>query len=88
MYDLLRDVPGWVSPVGRQDRDTSGLLLLTNDTQLADAVTDPMSHPPNSYRVKAATLLTDAQLQALRDGVRPDHGPTCPAQVERLRGGA
>jgi len=87
VYDLLRGVPGWVAPVGRLDRDTSGLLLLTNDTALADAITDPSSHLSKTYRVKAATLLTDTQLDALRAGVTLADGPTRPARVERLRDG-
>jgi 23S rRNA pseudouridine2605 synthase len=88
VYDLLRGVPGWVAPVGRLDRDTSGLLLLTNDTALADAVTDPSSHLPKTYRVKAATLLSEEQLDALRRGVRLSDGATRPALVERLRDGS
>ncbi|HTE06499.1 MAG TPA: pseudouridine synthase, partial [Planctomycetota bacterium] len=87
VYDLLSGVPGWVGPVGRLDRDTSGLLLLTNDTALADAITDPASHLPKTYRVKAATLLSDEQLDALRRGVTLSDGPTRPAVVERLRDG-
>src|SRR6185295_8313621 len=46
VYGLLESVRDWVVPVGRLDRDTTGLLLLTNDTALADAVTAPSSHLP------------------------------------------
>jgi 23S rRNA pseudouridine2605 synthase len=85
VYDLIADVGTFVSPVGRLDMDTSGLLLLTNDNQLAERVTNPASHVPKTYLVKASTLLTDAQLDQLRQGITLDDGPTRPAQVIRLR---
>jgi 23S rRNA pseudouridine2605 synthase len=85
VYDLIRDVGGFLSPVGRLDFDTSGLLLMTNDTGLAERVTNPDSHVPKTYLVKASVVLTDAQLQLLRDGVVLSDGPTRPATVTRLR---
>jgi pseudouridine synthase len=85
VYDLLGDVDTFVSPVGRLDRDTSGLLLLTNDTQLAERVTNPESHVDKTYLVKASALLTDEQLQQLRDGIELADGPTRPARVIRVR---
>ena len=75
-------------PVGRLDLDTSGLLLLTNDNQFAERVTNPVSHVPKTYLVKASVVLTDAQLQRLRDGIELDDGPTRPAIVKRLRDSA
>ncbi|MGE0393932.1 MAG: pseudouridine synthase, partial [Vicinamibacterales bacterium] len=48
VYDLLDGVDTFVSPVGRLDLDTSGLLLMTNDTQLAERVTNPDSHVPKT----------------------------------------
>ncbi len=88
VYDLLIGVTDFVSPVGRLDLDTSGLLLLTNDTQLAEFLTNPKSHVPKTYLVKAATKLTDEQLDKLRKGVDLDDGPTRPAQVVRVRDSA
>jgi 23S rRNA pseudouridine2605 synthase len=88
VYDLLGDVGTFVSPVGRLDLDTSGLLLMTNDTQLAEQVTNPDSHIPKTYLVKASKVLSDSQLQQLRDGVALSDGPTRPASVERLRDSA
>lgn len=85
VYDLLPDVKTFVSPVGRLDLDTSGLLLMTNDTQLAERVTNPDSHVPKTYLVKASKRLTEEQLQQLRDGVQLSDGPTRPATVVRLR---
>jgi 23S rRNA pseudouridine2605 synthase len=88
VYDLIADAGAFVSPVGRLDLDTSGLLLMTNDTQLAERVTNPDSHVPKTYLVKASTLLTDEQLQQLRDGIELSDGPTRPARVARVRDSA
>ncbi len=85
VYDLLADVDTFLSPVGRLDLDTSGLLLMTNDTQFAERVTNPESHVPKTYLVKASMRLTDVQLQQLRDGIELSDGPTRPAAVTRLR---
>ncbi|MGC4080598.1 MAG: pseudouridine synthase [Vicinamibacterales bacterium] len=85
VYDLTTDVGTFISPVGRLDLDTSGLLLMTNDNQLAELVTNPESHVPKTYLVKASKVLTDAQLQQLRDGIVLSDGPTRPAAVTRLR---
>ena len=88
VYDLLDDVGTFVSPVGRLDLDTSGLLLMTNDTQFAERVTNPDSHVPKTYLVKASALVADEQLAQLRDGIVLSDGPTRPAQVTRVRDSA
>ena len=85
VYDLIADLGTFVSPVGRLDLDTSGLLLMTNDNQLAERVTNPASHVPKTYLVKASIRLMDGQLQQLRDGVELSDGPTRPARVKRVR---
>lgn len=85
VYDLIGDVGTFVSPVGRLDLKTSGLLLMTNDNAFADHVTSPQSHVPKTYLVKASTRLSDEQLDALRKGVELHDGPTRPAQVTRVR---
>ncbi len=69
VYDLIQDAGRWVVPVGRLDQDTSGLLLLTSDTHFAERVTNPDYKVPKTYLVKASTLLSDQQLQQLREGV-------------------
>jgi 23S rRNA pseudouridine2605 synthase len=88
VYDLIADVGTFVSPVGRLDLDTSGLLLMTNDNQFAERVTNPDSHVPKTYLVKASMRLTDEQLQQLRDGIELADGPTRPAKVARVRDSA
>ena len=88
VYDLIADVGTFLSPVGRLDLDTSGLLLMTNDNQFAERVTNPNSHVPKTYLVEASALVTDEQLQRLRDGIELSDGPTRPATVTRLRDSA
>ena len=85
VYDLVTAVGTFVSPVGRLDLETSGLLLMTNDTQFAERVTNPLSHVPKTYLVKASTVLADEQLQTLCDGIELADGLTRPADVRRLR---
>ncbi len=85
VYDLLEDVDTFVSPVGRLDMDTSGLLILTNDTQFAERIMNPDFHVPKTYLVKASALLSDEQLDQLRRGVELSDGPTRPAAVRRVR---
>ena len=85
VYDLLADFGAWLSPVGRLDLDTSGLLLMTNDTDFAERVTNPEHKVPKTYQVKASALLADEQLDLLRRGVELSDGPTAPAVVIRLR---
>jgi pseudouridine synthase len=88
VYDLIADAGTFLSPVGRLDLDTSGLLLMTNDNQFAERVTNPDSHVPKTYLVKASAVLTDTQLQRLRDGIELADGTTRPAVVSRLRDSA
>lgn len=85
VYDLIRDIEMFLVPVGRLDLDTSGLLLMTNDTQFAERIMNPDSHVPKTYLVKASALLTDVQLDQLRNGVTLADGPTRPAAVTRVR---
>jgi 23S rRNA pseudouridine2605 synthase len=88
VYDLISDITVWVVPVGRLDLDTSGLLILTNDTQFAERLTNPDHKIPKTYQLKASTVLTDQQIDQLRKGVTLADGPTRPAIVNRLRDAA
>ena len=85
VYELIAGVGTFVSPVGRLDLDTSGLLVMTNDNQFAERLTNPEFHVPKTYLVKASTLLSEDQLQQLRDGLVLSDGPTRPATVTRAR---
>jgi 23S rRNA pseudouridine2605 synthase len=88
VYDLIGDVGEWMVPVGRLDQDTSGLLLLTNDTRFVENVANPERKVPKTYLVKASTLVSDQQIDRLREGVMLRDGPTQPAVVERIRDSA
>ena len=85
VYDLVRDAGVWVVPVGRLDLDTTGLLIMTNDTEFAERLTNPEYKVPKTYQAKCADRLTDEQIARLRGGVELSDGPTRPARVERLR---
>ena len=88
VYDLLTGVKDFVFPVGRLDQDTTGLLILTNDSAFGDHITSPESKVPKTYLVKASVLLNEAQLDQLRQGLTLSDGPTRPALVKRIRDGA
>jgi 23S rRNA pseudouridine2605 synthase len=71
-------------PVGRLDADSTGLLLLTNDGELANRLTHPRYEVPKSYRVRLRAPLRGQDLQRLRDGLELEDGLTAQAQVRRL----
>lgn len=71
-------------PVGRLDLDSEGLILLTNDGQLAHTLTHPRFEVPKTYEVWVHGMMSDDQLQALRDGPLLDDGPTAPSDVQTL----
>lgn len=72
-------------PVGRLDADSSGLMLLTNDGELANRLTHPRYQVPKTYRVRVSRGPVSASaLRALRAGVQLEDGPTAPASVRRV----
>jgi 23S rRNA pseudouridine2457 synthase len=79
------DLPG-VYPVGRLDRDSEGLLLLTDDGPLAHRLTDPRFEHPKTYLVQVERVPGPAAIEALRKGVVLSDGPTRPADVALLDG--
>jgi pseudouridine synthase len=85
VYEYLGDIGKWVSPVGRLDKDTSGLLLLTNDTEFADHVTDPDGKVPKTYLVKTSGILSDETVTGLNAGVEMKRGDwASPISVRRV----
>lgn len=89
VYGLLRDsgLP-WVAPVGRLDQASEGLLLFTNDTRWADALTDPARHVPKTYHVQVAGLPSAAELDRMRAGIREGGETLTALAVQVLRAGA
>ncbi|MDI9780643.1 MULTISPECIES: pseudouridine synthase [Pseudomonas] len=77
------DIPG-IYPAGRLDRDSEGLLLLTNDGGLQARIADPRHKLPKTYWVQVEGEASDEQIQRLRDGVELNDGPTLPAEARRL----
>ncbi len=74
----------WLAPVGRLDKDTSGLLLLTNDTEFADFITNPDSGIPKTYLVKTNGLMSDETVAQLGAGVEMKRGDLAqPLSVRR-----
>jgi 23S rRNA pseudouridine2605 synthase len=72
-------------PVGRLDVDSSGLILLTNDGELANRLTHPRFQVPKTYRAKlGGGPIGEGALSALRAGVELEDGSTAPARVRRL----
>jgi 23S rRNA pseudouridine2605 synthase len=70
-------------PVGRLDADSTGLILLTNDGELANRLTHPRHGVAKTYAVRLARPPAERELEALRRGVRLEDGRTAPAEVER-----
>lgn len=70
-------------PVGRLDRDTTGLLLLTNDGSMANRLMHPRYEVPKEYRVTTDRRLVAEDLRRLRDGVDLEDGPAAADRVER-----
>ena len=85
VMDLLRGVKERVYPVGRLDYHSEGLLLLTNDGELANAIMSAASHLPKTYLVKANGALTAEQEQQFRQGVPLSGQRTLPAGLKLIR---
>lgn len=80
--DYLKGVKERVYPVGRLDYDSEGLLLLTNDGELAHLLTHPRHHVPKTYHVTVKGVPHGSLLDKLREGIELEDGKTAPADVE------
>jgi 23S rRNA pseudouridine2605 synthase len=88
VMDLMRGVKERVYPVGRLDYHSEGLLLLTNDGELANAITSAATHLPKTYLVKANGALSADQEQKFREGVPLSGRRTLPAGLKLIRNAA
>lgn len=70
VYSLLRPDLPWLAPVGRLDKASEGLLLLTNDSEWAARITAPESHVDKTYHVQIGAIPNEALLERVRSGVR------------------
>src|SRR5207248_11519831 len=84
VMDLLRGVKERVYPVGRLDYHSEGLLLLTNDGDLANAITSAATHLPKTYLVKSNGALSPDQEQRFREGVPLSGKRTLPAGLKLI----
>ncbi|HEX2086601.1 MAG TPA: pseudouridine synthase [Solirubrobacteraceae bacterium] len=84
VVDLVDAGGARLYPVGRLDADSTGLILLTNDGALANALTHPRYEVPKTYRVRVARApVSDRAMRRLREGVQLEDGMTAPARVRR-----
>ena len=84
---LVADVPARVYPVGRLDRESEGLLLMTNDGDFANKVTHPSEHVAKVYRVTVRPDITKEQVQQMSDGIMIDGRRTKPCEVHVIKRG-
>jgi 23S rRNA pseudouridine2605 synthase len=84
VLDLLHGVKQRVYPVGRLDYHSEGLLLLTNDGEMANSITSAATHLPKTYLVKVTSLLTTEQEQSFREGLPINGRRTLPAGLKMV----
>ncbi len=77
--ELVSDVGMRIYPVGRLDRESEGMLLMTNDGAFSNAMTHPRCHVPKTYRVTIRPSITDEQINAFHNGIEIDGRMTAPA---------
>ena len=79
--ELIADIPERIYPVGRLDRESEGMLLMTNDGDFANVMTHPSMHIPKTYRVTVRPSITEDQITEMTVGMMIDGKKTAPAQV-------
>jgi 23S rRNA pseudouridine2605 synthase len=85
IMDFLRDVKFRVFPVGRLDYDTEGLILLTNDGELANSIMHPSKKIPKVYLAKIEGFMGDNEMTRFTRGIMLEDGMTAPARIRRVR---
>ncbi len=84
VLDAIEDATGYrVYPVGRLDRNTMGLLLLTNDGDLAHRLMHPSYKVKKTYEVETDRILTDDELTEMKNGIELEDGPIQPTKIQR-----
>ena len=85
VVDFFENVPYRLYPIGRLDYDTSGLLLMTNDGQLANLLMHPRNEVPKVYVAKIKGILTPEEITLLKKGVKIENRKSAPAKVKVLK---
>ncbi len=85
VYDLLGEYGHWLFPVGRLDKETSGLLIFTNDSRLGDQLTNPLSKLPKEYQVTLDKELKDEDRRSFEAGMMLDGVNLLPVSVRNVR---
>jgi 23S rRNA pseudouridine2605 synthase len=83
--NFIKAVKAKVFPVGRLDYNSEGLLILTNDGDMANAILHPGKKVPKTYLVKADGFLEDKDVERLEKGIKLEDGMTAPAKVKKLK---
>ena len=83
--DYLHGISLRVFPVGRLDFDSEGLMLMTNNGDLAQALLHPRYHVPKTYLIKVKGILTDDKIRQVEQGVKLEDGMTSPAMVKKIK---
>lgn len=82
--ELVKDVNTRIYPVGRLDRESEGLLIMTNDGEFANALSHPSTHVPKTYRVTIRPEITKEQAARFRNGIEIDGKMTAPADLKTI----
>ena len=83
--DYMKGVKATVFPVGRLDYHSEGLLIMTNDGELANALLHPKHKIPKTYLVKVNGIPDDKDIEKLQKGIKLEEGMTASAKVRRIR---
>jgi len=84
VYSCLSAGLPWVAPVGRLDKASEGLLLLTNDSEWAARISDPETHLDKTYHVQVGAMVDETLVTAMTNGVRAVNGEVLRAKQARM----